>query len=476
MCFGGFPFAGQGATGFNLLNVTSEQQMPLTLHSGDQYWPLINAVLNNPMYKRMYIAHARTILSENILNSQYQADAAALQTLVDTAVLSDANKFFTYSDFQNGMTANVVVGSYTVPGITNLMSARAAYLQGTTEFSYTPPVIASVTPSNSSPLINSTVIITANVSNTNSNAVYLGYRYHVSEKFSRVLMYDDGGHNDGGAGDNVYGADITVLSAQTQFYIYAENNDAGMFSPERAEHEFHTLNTNILTASPGQVVINEFLAFNVNDSLNETGQHQDWIELYNNTSSALDLFGLYLTDDFLNPQKFAFPENTIIPANGYRIIWADENNSTASYVHCNFRLSAAGEQLMLSNNSSAVIDSITFGVLGPDTSLARCPNGTGSFDLRIPTFNAINCPVGIEENSFISSAIIYPNPASNFLRVKFLHPQKNNFLKIYAASGHEVFASATASPEETIDLSNFSEGFYLLRINHSESYKLQIIR
>src|SRR5678815_4800594 len=46
MCFGGFPFAGSGATSFNLLLITGEQQMSPLLHAGDTYWPLINAVLN----------------------------------------------------------------------------------------------------------------------------------------------------------------------------------------------------------------------------------------------------------------------------------------------------------------------------------------------------------------------------------------------------------------------------------------------
>ena len=477
MCFGGFPFAGSGLSGMGTLTVTGEQQLSLTLHAGDQYWPLINAVLNNPVYKRMYIAHARTITNEIFANNQYQVDAAALQTLVDTAVLSDVNKFFTYSDFQNGMTANVINGSYTVPGISNLMSARVSYLQGTTDFSYSPPSILFVTPSSSSPPINSTIVFTANVVNTNSNAVYFGYRTHIPDKFQRILMYDDGAHGDGTAGDNTYGTWFTVSSAQTQYYVYAENNNAGMYSPERAEHEFYILNTNIQTAAPGQVVINEFLAYNVNDSLNETGQHQDWIELYNSTSTPLDLFGLYLTDDYLNPQKFSFPVNTIIPAGGYRIIWADENNSTASYVHCNFRLSATGEQLMLSNNSGTVIDSITFGALGPDTSLARCPNGTGSFGWRVPSFNALNCPVGIDEQYlFSSAAIIYPNPAGHLLQIKIFRPLKNNFLKIYSASGQEVFFSAVTSEEETIDISNLSEGFYFLSINQREHHKIQIIR
>ena len=484
MCFGGFPFAGIGATGLNLLSITNEQQMPLTLHSGDPYWPLINAMLNNPMYKRMYIAHARTILNENFANNLYQTTAASMQSLIDTAVQSDVNKFFTYSDFQNGMTANVVNGSYTVPGISNLMSARVTYLQGTTDFSYTPPAISSVTPSNSSPLINSTVTITANATNTNSNAVYLGYRYHISDKFTRVLMYDDGAHNDGGAGDNVYGADVTIISGQLQYYIYAENNNAGMFSPERGEHEYYLLQTNIATATAGQVVINEFLADNVSGTTNETGLHQDWIELYNNTNSPLDLFGLYLTDNFLNPTKFAFPQNTIIPANGYLIVWADENNSTSFYVHSNFKLANTGEELMLADGVGNILDSISFVTQAPDVALARCPNGTGPFTSRAPTFAAINCPVGIEEaNNVLSVFEVFPNPASNELHIKRKSDNTNHkdFLsqiKLYNFFGAKVMSvnSLLNKNEIILHFENMPEGIYFLSIADQYYFRVEIIK
>ena len=54
-------------------------------------------------------------------------------------------------------------------------------------------------------------------------------------------MYDDGAHGDGVAGDNVYGASIVASSSSIQYYIYAENNNVGMFSPVRAEHEFYSI-------------------------------------------------------------------------------------------------------------------------------------------------------------------------------------------------------------------------------------------
>lgn len=475
MSLGGFPFAGAGASSMGSLTVANMQQLPVNLHETDTYWPLINAVMSNATYKRMYIAHMRTIANDFFTNNLYQTNAAALQALVDTAVSSDANKFFTYPDFQNGLTTDVVFGSYTVPGISNLMSARVNYLLATPDFTATPPNIISVVSTNGSPSINTSVTILSEITNTNANAVWLGYRFHVSEKFQKVQMFDDGLHNDMSAGDNIYGASFTVLSAQSQFYVYAENNNAGIFSPERAEHEFHILNTNVTTAVSGQVVINEFLASNINDSTNETGQHQDWVELYNKTSSPLDLFGLYLTDDFLNPQKFAFPENTVIPANGYRMIWADENNSTPLYLHCNFRLSAAGEQLMLSNNAGIVLDSITFGSQGFDTSFARCPNGTGGFGFQVPTFNAANCAVGIDEiKSDEVNSVVYPNPAGKILTLKIYNPEENNSVQVFSADGKLVVQSSFKGSEFLMDVSQFDAGLYLLKINQGAMHKVQV--
>ena len=67
-------------------------------------------------------------------------------------------------------------------------------------------------------------------------------------------MFDDGNHNDGAASDGTYGVSVDVDALDMQYYIYAENSEAG-FSPERAEHEYHNLPIR-------RVVINEFMASN----------------------------------------------------------------------------------------------------------------------------------------------------------------------------------------------------------------------
>ena len=463
MSFGGFPFLGNSNSSLAQLSITNMQQMPINIHATDVYWPLINIINNNAQYKKMLVAHMRTITNEYIASNLYATRAQQLQSLIDTSVLSDNNKFYSYSNFQNGLTQNVSVGSYSVPGISNLMSTRLPYLQGTADFGYTTPTITAVSASNNSPAINSTVSITANV--VNANTVYLGYRTHTQDKFTRVLMYDDGAHGDGAASDNVYGANITITSGETEYYIFAENANAGMFSPERAEHEFYVLQTNLAQSTLGQVVINEFLAANNFGQTDENGKHEDWIELYNNTNSVLNLSGLYLSDDYANPTKYTFPNNTIIQPNSFFTIWADEDNVNGTTLHCNFKLLDSGEKIMLSN-STTVLDSVRFGFQGADISIGRCPDGTGLFDVTtIPTYNANNCAVSVQEKEFETINIaLYPNPANQSVTIK---TTLNNELPITITNSiGQIVYSSTIYQTKEINTSTFSQGIYFVRVSN----------
>jgi len=416
MCFGGFPYLGSGTGSLAQLSIANMNTLPINIHATDANWPLINIVNSNAQYKRMLVAHMRTITNEFIANSNFQTRAQQLQAIIDTSVVNDTCNFFSYVQFQNGLTQNVSVGSYSVPGISNLLNARLSYLQGTTDFSYSTPTITAISASTNSPAINSTVSITANVVNTNT--VYLGYRTHEQNKFTRVLMYDDGMHADGASGDNVYGASITVSSGETEYYIYAENANAGMFSPQRAEHEFYLLQTNLAQPAAGEVVINEFLAVNNFGETDENGKHEDWIELYNTTNSALNLSGMYLSDDFANPTKYTVPNNTIIQPNGFLTIWADEDNVNGMTLHCNFKLLDSGEEIVLSKGAS-ILDSVSFGFQGADISVARCPDGSGAFaSSSNPTYNSSNCAVGVNEvnreNIYVN---VFPNPANEEITI-----------------------------------------------------------
>lgn len=173
-------------------------------------------------------------------------------------------------------------------------------------------------------------------------------------------------------------------------------------------------------AAQSPVVINEFMASNSMTAADEFGEFNDWIELYNNSGSAVNLGGWILTDNPANLTKWDFPTNTMIPAFGYLIVWADEDSSQGP-LHANFKLSALGEQLMLINSSGTVLQNITFGAQQTDMGYARSPNGTGNFVIKNPTFKANN-DTGISSTSEAERAemlTIFPNPASSgevFLR------------------------------------------------------------
>ena len=144
------------------------------------------------------------------------------------------------------------------------------------------------------------------------------------------------------------------------------------------------------------VVINELMADNDNVIADPQGDYDDWIELYNRTDSAVLLTGMYLSDKEDNLTKWEFPENTEIPANGYLIVWLDEDHddeNATEGLHANFKLSKNGEIALFVDtdaNGNQVLDSVTFGEQETDVAYGRFPDGTGDFQIVAATPGAQN--------------------------------------------------------------------------------------
>ena len=134
--------------------------------------------------------------------------------------------------------------------------------------------------------------------------------------------------------------------------------------------------------SDGGVVVNELMASNGGTALDPQGEDDDWIELYNTAARQIDLSGMYLSDNRDKPKKWSFPAGTVIQRNGYLLVWADEDTDDSPGLHADFKLSAGGESVVLSDtddNGNAVIDAVDFPALARDASYAREPEGTGPF-------------------------------------------------------------------------------------------------
>ncbi len=146
-----------------------------------------------------------------------------------------------------------------------------------------------------------------------------------------------------------------------------------------------------LSTINSQVVLNEFSAANRDQFFDEFGEDEDWIELYNTSSSAIDISGYYLSDRSSNPDKWTFPSGTIIEGTSHLLIWASGKDLSN---HTNFKITQTknNEAIVFSDPSGNIIDINEIDVpnqLGD--SWARDIDGTGNWAVaRNPTPGEVN--------------------------------------------------------------------------------------
>lgn len=463
MSFGGFPYLGSGNTSMNSLSVSSMQQLTLNTHISESQWPLMKAVLSNSEWKKKYIAHARTIVENYFSNNQYLSLANSYRNLIDSAVLADSNKFYSYQDFQNSLSTNIVNGSYTIPGISTLVDARKTYLQSSAEFQYVVPEIDTYFLSKNTPDLGDTVVVTAKINNTINSSIWFYYRENLTQKFSKIQLFDNGQNGDTISGDSKFSTRFVLNSNALDFYFYAENLAACKYLPQEAEHQFFKLFSSSASPSANQVFINELMASNVSYEKDEFGQYEDWIELYNAGTLSIDLGGCFLSDEKSNPYKFVFPVNTRIEAKSFLVIFADEDPSTKYYTHCNFKLSGNGDKILFSDIRGNLLDSVSFGQQTDDYSYGRCPDGIGNFtELNKPSFKKSNCTAQSIDMENKSQCILFPNPAHSKLKIE---ANKNIInCELCNSVGKCMYSVKNNSNNINLEISDLADGIYFIKI------------
>ncbi len=139
------------------------------------------------------------------------------------------------------------------------------------------------------------------------------------------------------------------------------------------------------------IVINEIMSDNKSTIQDIDGEFSDWIEIFNNSNSSVNLLDYNLTDDIEEPGKWIFP-NIILPAHDHILIFASgKNRIDANELHTNFKISSAGEELFLLNNSAVIIDQTTPEDLADDEVYVRFPDGSNNWlKSTNPTPGSIN--------------------------------------------------------------------------------------
>lgn len=194
--------------------------------------PLVDYLLNHPLYRKVYNAHLRTILTETMLDTTgIKNQINDLQNIAYPGFNSDPNQLFTtnqfYANVDDALWLNWGFG-----GIMSSINARNSYLNNLNELSQTPPQISDVK-------INSNYI-EATVSNT-TEVELMATISPYNSKFNSFQMQDNGILGDAIANDGIYTTEIPYLQngEEIKFYVRAHNSNSISLSPEKAEYEFY---------------------------------------------------------------------------------------------------------------------------------------------------------------------------------------------------------------------------------------------
>lgn len=127
------------------------------------------------------------------------------------------------------------------------------------------------------------------------------------------------------------------------------------------------------------LVINETMADNETTLADEDGDYSDWIELYNNGDTVLNLSGFFISDDSLNLLKWALPIVELKPDSFLLLFASGKDTINGAFYHTNFKLDSDGELLLLTDSLGNLIDEYASLSMNDDQSYGRRPDGSDHF-------------------------------------------------------------------------------------------------
>lgn len=225
------------------------------------------------------------------------------------------------------------------------------------------------------------------------------------------------------------------------------------------------------------IIINEIGASS-SDVQDEFNEQEDWIELYNVSTSPVDIAGLFITDDLSKKTKYQIPvgvnNETLMAPKSYKVLWADDDIQQGA-LHLGIKLSADGEAVglyQMVGGSPVVLDQVSFPAQPDNTSYARIPDITGPFvatSILTPGSENMFEVVTANEEDVNRLISVFPNPTTDEIHITSSIPVQEVFLHdIY---GREMKRIEMNSLNGTLDFSSYPRGLYLLRLKTESASK-----
>ena len=244
------------------------------------------------------------------------------------------------------------------------------------------------------------------------------------------------------------------------------------------------------------IVINE-INYKSSDDFNSN----DWVELYNPNSYAVDISNWIFSDDN-DANVYEFPENTIIQEESYLVIvkdiddFSDSFAQISSYVgEFDFGLSSSSDAIRIYNSEMVIQDEVYYTSSLPWPSLG---NGDGytlelispSLDNSLPenwtnynlygSPNEVNSTTASINNFEQIKAVLWPNPVENSLNITlnidYSAKYTINLFDLKGVNLKTIFNGNLDLGDSNINyhVENLSSGIYIIKISSNNGINKMI--
>jgi len=426
--------------------------------------PLYEKILEVEEYREQYTGYIKRLaayVSSAAFNNELLRWRQQISAFVELDTYYPRDWGFSFTDFEAALTSGW--GSHVTHGVQEFLVARSA------------SALAEAVDADASPLFSFVRV------KPRSGQIKLDWTVEDDEPgFTTTLHYRiDGGSwssvlksipsvTDPVSGASSYRDSIFSLDDTTEVELYFTVLDQG-----GQENRFP--DTTLLVSYPlvsGPLYINEFVASNQSGKMDEFGEFDDWVEIYNASDEQIWLADYYLSDNMGSPGKYRFPEEYLQSGDFY-LVWLDDQEEQGVN-HATFKISKEGEKLRLSERPSTgyhIVDSVTFDLQESDVSMGRLVDGGLEWvTFTSPTPRYSNLSTATNEHPVpMEPLTIYPNPVSEGV----FHFNKRVSGAIYNLMGQKMME---LKEKEQADVSRLSAGFYIFRSEEGESVQFIVNR
>lgn len=369
--------------------------------------PLFERILSVNEFRAAFSHYLEQFATSHFESGEILQNANVWLDLLDQAISGDPyyplDYGFTYEDFSASVSS--AWGGHVQCGIAGYVNARLGSLNSMLEDYQTTTFPGFLR--NSGPLASEQSISFQGYLPFNENTpVWLEISYD-GNTWETLEMFDDGLFPDESEGDNRYAVSLFPdFSFERLRYRMRYGNGETLFPCAPGTIWLQPVNTGL--------VINELMSLNTGSFLDESGEPDDWFELFNAGNMAVNLFSFSASDLLGEPGRWKMPALTLDPGE-FALVWADSDEDQGN-LHASFALDNAGESLFLWMEQSGAyrrVDAVHYGSLPANYSYGRSSDGNPEWVVfNEPTPGSPNGMVSVEEEMH-ELFFAFPNPSDN---------------------------------------------------------------